>query len=80
MTDAKAEECDAYTTPVFTQVDGKPQMIVMGGNQLDGYDPTNGKQLWFLPGIVGGRTVTGATVADGMAYRHARQRAGRCWP
>lgn len=68
MTGAKSEECDAYTTPVFTQIDGKPQMIVMGGNQLDGYDPTNGKQLWFLPGIVGGRTVGGATVADGMAF------------
>jgi len=68
MTDAKSEECDAYTTPVFAQVDGKPQMVVMGGNQLDGYDPTNGKQLWFLPRIVGGRTVSGATVAEGMAF------------
>lgn len=67
MTAAKAEECDAYTTPVFTQVDGKTQMIVMGGNQVDGYDPDTGKQLWFLPHIVGGRTVTSPTVADGLA-------------
>jgi outer membrane protein assembly factor BamB len=68
MTGAKAEECDAYTTPVITQLDGHPQMIVMGGNQLDAYDPANGRQLWFLPGIRGGRTVGGATVADGLAF------------
>ena len=68
MTGAKAEECDAYTTPLFAQVDGKTQMIVMGGNQLDAYDPDTGKQLWFLPRIVGGRTVTGPTVADGMVF------------
>jgi outer membrane protein assembly factor BamB len=68
LTGAKLEECDAYTTPVVAQVDGKPQMIVMGGNQLDAYDPTNGRQLWFLPGIVGGRTVSSATVAEGMAF------------
>jgi outer membrane protein assembly factor BamB len=68
MTGAKAEECDAYTTPVFTEVDGQTQMIVMGGNQVDAYDPATGKQLWFLPRIVGGRTVTGPVVADGLVF------------
>lgn len=68
MTGAKAEECDAYTTPVFTEVDGQTQMIVMGGNQVDGYDPATGKQLWFLPKLVGGRTVTGPVVADGLVF------------
>ncbi len=68
MTGAKAEECDAYTTPLVAEVDGKPQMIVMGGNQLDAYNPASGKQIWFLPGIVGGRTVGGATVADGLVF------------
>jgi outer membrane protein assembly factor BamB len=67
-TGAKAEECDAYTTPVFTEVNGQTQMIVMGGNQVDAYDPATGKQLWYLPGIVGGRTVTGPTIADGLVY------------
>lgn len=68
MTKATSEECDAYTTPLITEVDGQPQMIVMGGNQVDGYDPAAGKQLWWLPGIKGGRTVTGPTVADGLVY------------
>jgi outer membrane protein assembly factor BamB len=40
----------------------------MGGNQLDAYDPATGKQLWLLPGLVGGRTVTGPTVGDGTIF------------
>jgi outer membrane protein assembly factor BamB len=67
-TKASSEECDAYTTPLITEVDGQPQMIVMGGNQVDAYDPTSGKQLWYLLGIRGGRTVTGPTIADGLVY------------
>ncbi|HEY2148721.1 MAG TPA: PQQ-binding-like beta-propeller repeat protein [Pirellulales bacterium] len=67
-TKARAEECDAYTTPLLTEIDGHPQLIVMGGNQVDGYDPADGKQLWYLPDIKGGRTVTGPTIADGLLY------------
>ena len=40
----------------------------MGGNQIDGYDPATGKQIWFLPGITGGRTITGPTVSTGLVY------------
>ena len=40
----------------------------MGGNQLDAYDPATGKQLWFLPDLVGGRTVTGPTAAGGLIF------------
>jgi outer membrane protein assembly factor BamB len=67
-TKAKAEECDAYTTPVFADVGGQTQLLVMGGNQLDGYDPATGTQRWYLPGLSGNRTITGPTVADGMVY------------
>ena len=68
LTDAPAEQGDAYTTPIVIDVDGQRQLVVMGANQLDGYDPANGRQLWFLPGLVGGRTVTGPTAADGLVY------------
>jgi outer membrane protein assembly factor BamB len=61
-TDARAEECDAYTTPVFRRVDKRVEMIVFGGNQLDSFDPATGQRLWYLPGLRGGRTVTGPTV------------------
>ncbi len=68
MTDAAAEQCDAYTTPVLTTVDGEPRLIVMGGNQLDAYDPRTGKQMWFLPKQTGGRTVTSPTIAGRMIF------------
>jgi outer membrane protein assembly factor BamB len=67
-TRATAEECDAYTTPVFHEADGKVEMIVMGGRQLDAYDPANGKQLWYLPIPIGNRTITGPTLGGGMVY------------
>ena len=54
LTGAEAEQGDAYTTPILVDVDGRPQLIVMGANQLDAYDPESGKQLWSLPDLVGG--------------------------
>ncbi len=63
-TNATAEQCDAYTTPLLTQLNGIPRLIVMGGNQLDAYDPRDGSQIWFLPKQTGGRTVTSPTFAD----------------
>ncbi|MBI1249520.1 PQQ-binding-like beta-propeller repeat protein [bacterium] len=68
MTGAPGEEADAYTTPLLVEKDGKTQMVVMGGNTLDAYDPMTGKQLWYLPGLVGGRTVTGPIMADGTIF------------
>ncbi len=67
-TRATAEECDAYTTPVFHEADGKAEMIVMGGRQIDAYDPATGKQPWYLPIAIGNRTITGPTVAGDMVY------------
>lgn len=68
MTGAPGEEADAYTTPLLVERNGKVQMLVMGGNQLDAYDPATGKQLWYLPGLVGGRTVTGPVVGEGKVF------------
>lgn len=67
-TKAKAEECDSYTTPVGRATKDGWELIVMGGNQLDAYDAVSGKQRWFLPGLVGGRTITGPIVAGDMAF------------
>ena len=39
-TAAEAEQFDSYTTPVYRKAgDGTTEMIIMGGNQLDAYDP-----------------------------------------
>lgn len=76
-TKAKAEECDAYTTPLLVARDAvaespsrtsSQQLVLMGANQLDAYDPATGKQLWVLEGLVGGRTVTGPTAGHGLIY------------
>lgn len=68
MTGAPAEEADAYTTPLLLTKDGQVQLVIMGGNTLDAYDPMTGKQLWYLPGLVGGRTVTGPISAEGKIF------------
>jgi outer membrane protein assembly factor BamB len=75
MTGAPAEEADAYTTPLQLDVAGQPQLVIMGGNQLDAYDPRTGKQLWFLPGLTGGRTVASPTVLDDTLFA-TRGKAG----
>ena len=68
MTGAEAEQCDSYTTPLVYRTPRGWQLIVMGGNQLDSYDPETGEQLWYLPQIVGGRTITGPTAGQGMVF------------
>jgi outer membrane protein assembly factor BamB len=65
---ASAEQFDSYTTPVFHPIAGGTEMIVMGSNQLDAYDPATGKQRWHLGGLVGGRTITGPVVAGDTAF------------
>jgi outer membrane protein assembly factor BamB len=68
MTGATAEHCDAYTTPLFHVANGKTEVIVVGGEQIDAYDPTTGKQLWYLPDFKGNRTITGPTIASDVLY------------
>ncbi len=58
-TQAAAEECDSYTTPIFRQTQRGTEMIVMGGLVLDAYDPATGKRLWWLEGLSGNRVITG---------------------
>src|SRR5690606_4550928 len=63
MTGAKAESGDSYTTPLLRSTPQGDELIVMGGNQLDAYDPATGEQLWWMEGLQGGRTINGPTMA-----------------
>jgi outer membrane protein assembly factor BamB len=65
---AQGEQYDAYTTPILRPTPRGPQLVIMGGNQLDAYDPATGRQLWFHPGLVGGRTITGPTVGSDLIF------------
>ncbi|HYT89487.1 MAG TPA: PQQ-binding-like beta-propeller repeat protein [Gemmataceae bacterium] len=39
-----------YASPVVLKVAGKDQLVIAGGDQVIGYDPANGKQLWSVKG------------------------------
>ena len=68
QTRADGEQCDAYTTPLLVKQGGRQQLVIMGANQLDAYNPTDGRQLWFLPGLTGGRTVPSPTAGLGLIF------------
>jgi outer membrane protein assembly factor BamB len=68
MTAATMEQCDSYTTPVFRRHDGRLEMIVMGGQMLDAYDPATGKQLWSLPDLIGNRVIPSPIAAGEMIF------------
>jgi outer membrane protein assembly factor BamB len=68
MTAAMAESCDSYTTPVLRRVGEATEMVVMGGQVLDAYDPASGRRRWWLPGLGGNRTITGPVAAEGTIY------------
>lgn len=68
VTGAKAESADSYTTPVIREGASGDELVVMGGNQLDAYNPATGEQLWSLEGLQGGRTITGPTIVGGYVF------------
>jgi outer membrane protein assembly factor BamB len=44
--DAVAESLEAYSSPVIHEVDGKKQMLILGGDCITGHDAETGKELW----------------------------------
>jgi len=67
-TAATAESCDSYTTPILRFNAGRLEMVVMGGQMLDAYDPGTGERLWYLPNLVGNRVIPSPVAAEGMIY------------
>ncbi len=67
-TEANDEGGDGYTTPLLHEVDGHTELIVMGSECLDAYDPATGRRLWYLPGIIGIRPVTGPVAAGRTVF------------
>ena len=65
-TSAVGEQGDANTTPLVAKVNDRSQLIVMGGGQLDGYDPATGKQLWQFAAPGSGSVTTNPIYADGI--------------
>jgi outer membrane protein assembly factor BamB len=67
-TGATEESADAYTTPVLHRHDGRAEVIVLGGNVLDAYDPATGKQLWQCRAFSGNRVIPSPTVSGDTIY------------
>ncbi len=44
--DAVAESHEAYSTPIPFTHDGRPELLIAGGDCLTGHDPVTGKELW----------------------------------
>jgi outer membrane protein assembly factor BamB len=78
-TDAPNEAPDSYSTPALLMVNGKPQIVVSGGDYVTGHDPATGEELWRSGGLnptKNGfyRSVNSPVVADGMIYAGTRQK------
>ena len=39
----------SYSTPVVATVAGKEQLLISGGQKVNGYDPESGDELWSVP-------------------------------
>ena len=40
----------SYVTPLLREVDGKMQAVMSGSKRVAGFDPDNGKRLWWVEG------------------------------
>jgi outer membrane protein assembly factor BamB len=65
MTSAKAEECDSYITPILRRNGNTTEVVLVGGDTLDAYNPATGDRLWHFPNLAKARIITGlCTHAD----------------
>lgn len=76
-TDAVNESPDAYTTPAVVEVNGKKQIVVLGGDYITGHDAETGKEVWRGGGLNprkngAYRIVPSPTVRDGMIFAPTR--------
>jgi outer membrane protein assembly factor BamB len=67
-TTAMNEHCDSYVTPILWKNGDRLEVAILGGLSLDAYEPSSGKRLWQLPGLVGNRTITGPVAGHGMIF------------
>jgi outer membrane protein assembly factor BamB len=46
QTDAQDESQEAYSTPAMRTVEGRDELLVLGGDVLTGHDPRTGEERW----------------------------------
>jgi len=65
-TDAVQESPDNYGTPQLATVDGKPQLVISGGDYVTGHDLDTGKELWRIGGLNPTKNPMGRTIASSL--------------
>ncbi|MGD0900005.1 MAG: PQQ-binding-like beta-propeller repeat protein [Thermoguttaceae bacterium] len=68
MTSAADEDCDSYATPILWHRGPRVEVVVLGGQVLDGYDPATGRRLWHMPNLAGSRVIPSPVAARDMIY------------
>lgn len=61
------QERITWTSPMIAQVNGKPQLILVGTPAITAYNPDNGEQLWRVECLTG-EVGASACAADGVIY------------
>jgi outer membrane protein assembly factor BamB len=46
LTEAQNESPDSYTTPTWIEANGRPELIITGGDVVSGHDPATGREYW----------------------------------
>jgi outer membrane protein assembly factor BamB len=46
QTEAQAESREAFSTPIPHQINGKWQILIVGGDMISGHNPDTGAELW----------------------------------
>jgi len=60
-------EVTSWASPIISEFDGKPQVIVSGTNRVRGYDLATGRVLWECGGL-STNVVASPVAADGMVF------------
>ena len=67
MSDQNFHLRKAYQTPEIIKVDGRDQLVSVGAQRVNGYDPNNGKELWYVD-IPGFSNVPRPVYGHGLVY------------
>lgn len=79
-TEAQAESREAFSTPIPHQINGKWQILVVGGDMLSGHNPDTGKEIWrwgtWNPNRIGHwRLVPSPVVGNGVVLACAPKKS-----
>jgi len=80
VSDAVGESQESYTTPIPSELNGRSEIVVAGGDYVTGHDPKTGEELWRGGGLNNtqhrgdSRLVPSPVMADGMVFVNGPKR------